>query len=230
MYNIKWDHINDLFFSLSILNNIVFFLNIFTFFDKIDIIILNIIFFEYNYKKYLFTNDKGVWNGIFSIFSSNSICSCFYFYKYKNKWSQRKSKTTNFKKYGISSSDINASINSGFEKKQLENFLAEHINYTEDSIKEILRQYATQIFNRISINEFSQEVCEKMEKDSKLDKMKTMQYVRTNILKYGNSKLNTCVVFSDTKDEYIIYLFCNIIQEKIQVENYRISKGAMLGF
>lgn len=131
---------------------------------------------------------------------------------------------------GISSSDINASINSGFEKKQLENFLAEHINYTEDSIKEILRQYATQIFNRISINEFSQEVCEKMEKDSKLDKMQTMQYVRTNILKYGNSKLNTCVVFSDTKDEYIIYLFCNIIQEKIQVENYRISKGAMLGF
>lgn len=131
---------------------------------------------------------------------------------------------------GISSSDINAGITGSFEKKHLQNFLAEHTNYTETSIKELLHQYTTEIFNRNSISDFSQEVIEKMQKDSKLDKMKEMSFVRTNISYYGKSKLNAIVVYTDNKDEYNVYLVCSILGDKIQLDTYRISKGAVVGF
>ena len=131
---------------------------------------------------------------------------------------------------GISSSDINAGITSSFEKKHLQNFLAEHPCFTEESIKELLKNYTIQIFNRNSINEFSQTVCEKIQKDSKLEKMQTMEFRRTNINYYGNSKLGAIVVFTDNRDEYNAYLTCSILGERIQVDKYQISKGAVVGF
>lgn len=134
------------------------------------------------------------------------------------------------KNTGISSSDINEKITGSFEKKYLQNFLAEHTNYTETSIKELLHQYTTQIFNRNTMSDFSQEVIEKMQKDSKLDKMKEMSFVRSNISYYGKSKLNAIVVYTDNKDEYNVYLVCSILGDKIQLDTYRISKGAVVGF
>lgn len=131
---------------------------------------------------------------------------------------------------GISSSDINAGVSSTFEKKYLQNFLADHPNYTEESVKELFRNYTVQIFNRNSINEFSLAVYEKMQKDSKLEKMQTMEFRRSNISYYFNSKLNALVVYSDNKDEYNVYLACSVLGEKIQVDRYQISKGAILGF
>lgn len=131
---------------------------------------------------------------------------------------------------GISSSEINAGIIGNFEKKHLEKFLEEHENFTEDFIKDLLRKYTVEIFNRNSLNEFSQAVNEKMEKDSKLEKMQTMEFRRANINYYGDSKLNAMVVYTDNKDEYNVYLTCNVIEEKIQVEKYQISKGAVVGF
>lgn len=134
------------------------------------------------------------------------------------------------KNTGISSSDINAGITGSLEKKHLQKFLAEHPNFTEDSVKELLKEYTFQIFNRNIINEFSQEVCNKMQKDSKLDKMQTMEFKRTNINYYGNSRLNAIVVVTDNKDEYNVNLTCSISDDKIQVESYRITEGAVLGF
>lgn len=134
------------------------------------------------------------------------------------------------KNTGISSSDINAGINGSFEKKYLQKFLDENPNYTEESIKELLKNYTVQIFNRNSINEFSQTVYEKINKDSKLEKMQLMEFRRTNISYYGNSKLNAIVVYTDNRDEYNVYLTCSMIDEKIQLEKYQISKGAVVGF
>lgn len=131
---------------------------------------------------------------------------------------------------GISSSDISAGITSSFEKKHLQNFLTEHQNFTEESIKDLLKQYTIQIFNRNSINEFSQAVYEKMQKDSKLEEMRNMEYRRTNITYYGNSKLNATVVFTDNKDEYNVYLSCSILGDRIQLDTYQIAKGAVVGF
>lgn len=134
------------------------------------------------------------------------------------------------KNTGISSSDINAGITGSFEKKHLKNFLEEHPSFTEESIKELLRNYTVQIFNRNSINEFSQTVCEKMQKDSKLEKMQDMEFRRTNIHYYGNSKLGAIVVYTDNKDEYNVFLTCSILGEKIKLDKYQISKGAVVGF
>lgn len=131
---------------------------------------------------------------------------------------------------GISSSDISAGIDSTFEKGYLEKFLTENPTYTEESIRELLKKYTVQIFNRESVNEFSQKVCEKMQKDSKIDKMKDKQFKRTNINYYGNSKLRAMVIYADNKDEYNVYVDCSILGEKIQVEKYQIIKGTPLGF
>lgn len=134
------------------------------------------------------------------------------------------------KNTGASSADISAGITEGFEKKRLQKFLEENPSFTEESIKNLLKQYTIQIFNRNSVTEFSQTVCEKMEKDSKLGKMQTMEFRRTNITYYANSKLNAVVVYTDNKDEYEVYLNCTILGGKIQLDRYQISKGAVVGF
>lgn len=131
---------------------------------------------------------------------------------------------------GISSAEIKAGITDSVEKKYLEKFLEEHTSFTEESIKELLKQYTAQIFNRNQINTFSQAVYEKMQNDSKIDKMQNMEFKRTNIEYYGNSKLNAVVVYTDNKDEYEVHLTCNITEEKIQLDKYQISKGAVIGF
>ena len=134
------------------------------------------------------------------------------------------------KNKGISSSDISAEITGNFEKKHLQKFLEEYPSFTEESIKDLLRQYTVQIFARNSINEFSQAVYEKMQKDSKLDKMQTMEFRRTNINYYENSKLNAIVVYTDNRDEYNVYLNCSVLGNRIQLDKYQILKGAVVGF
>lgn len=134
------------------------------------------------------------------------------------------------KNTGISSSDINAGITGSLEKRHLQKFLEEHPSFTEESVKDLLKQYTIQIFNKNSINEFSQAVYEKMQKDSKLDKMQSMKFSRTNINYYENSKLNAIVVFTNNRDEYNVYLTCSILGDRIQLDKYQISKGAVVGF
>lgn len=130
----------------------------------------------------------------------------------------------------ISSSDITSGINSGFEKKYLEKFLQEHSNYTEDSIKDLLKQFAEQIINGNLIAEFDEKVCEKIKTDTKLDKMQKMEFRRTHIAYYRESKLGGIVVYTDGKDEYDMHINCNILEESIRVEKYQINKGAVVGF
>lgn len=135
------------------------------------------------------------------------------------------------KNTGISSSEINAGFTSSFEKKHLENFLKDYPNYTEDSIKELLKQYTIELFNRNTINEFSSQVNEKMQKDSKLEKMQSMEYRRTTINNYSKSKFYAIVVYADTKDEYNVFLNCSMLDaDKVQLDKYQISKGSVIGF
>lgn len=158
------------------------------------------------------------------------IFAGFIFINIKMENLKYRAKQQILKNTGISSSDINAEITGNFEKKYLQKFLEEHPRFTEESIKDLLRQYTIDIFDKNSINEFSQTVYEKIQKDSKLAKMKTMEFRRTNINYYGNSKLNAIVVYTDNKDEYNVYLNCSILADKIQLDKYQISKGAVIGF
>ena len=134
------------------------------------------------------------------------------------------------KNSGLSTSDFSAGIASSFEKKHLEKFLSEFPSFTEESLKDLLKQYSVQLFNRNEMNEFSQNVNEKMQKDSKLDKMQTMEFRRTTISYYAASKLNATVVYTDNRDEYELFLGCTMVDNQIQVDSYRISKGAIVGF
>lgn len=131
---------------------------------------------------------------------------------------------------GLSSSEINAGITNTFEHKYLEKFLLEHPSFTEESIKNLLNQYVTRIFNKDSMNEFSQTVYEKMQKDTKLEQFKNMEFKRVNLNYYGNQRLQATVVYTDNKDEYNIFLVCRILGDKIQVDKYRIDKGSVVGF
>ena len=158
------------------------------------------------------------------------IFAGFIFINIKMENLKYRAKQQILKNTGISSSDINAEITGNFEKKYLQKFLEEHPRFTEESIKDLLRQYTIDIFDKNSINEFSQKVYEKIQKDSKLAKMKTMEFRRTNINYYGNSKLNAIVIYTDNKDEYNVYLNCSILADKIQLDKYQISKGAVIGF
>ena len=69
-----------------------------------------------------------------------------------------------------------------------------------------------------------------MQKDSKLEKMQTMEFRRININYYGNSKLSAIVVCTDNRDEYNAYLTCCILGKRIQLDKYQTSKGVVVGF
>ena len=135
-----------------------------------------------------------------------------------------------FRNNGVSF-NLNEEISKGFEKSGLKKFLEDNSTFTEESIKEILQQYINKIIEKNSISEFSEGVCQKMQNDSKIEKLKNMQFVRVNITQYNSNtkKLVGNVVYTDNRDEYNVFLICNVMGEKIKLENYRINKGEELG-
>lgn len=112
----------------------------------------------------------------------------------------------------------------------MKKFLEENPSYTEESIKDLLKEYTVQIFNRNSISEFSQEVCEKMQKDSKIEKLQSMEFKRANINYYSDLKLKAIVVYTDNRDEYNVYLTCSVIDNIVKLDKYQITKGSVVGF
>lgn len=131
---------------------------------------------------------------------------------------------------GASSSEINTGLTSAFEKKHLNKFLSEHPNYTEENFRKFIKQYSEHVISREPTNEFSEDVCKKMQKDSKIEKLQSMQFRRANITFYNSQRLNAIAVYTDNKDEYNMYLVFNILGEEMQLVKYQISKGAVVGF
>lgn len=131
---------------------------------------------------------------------------------------------------GFSSADINAGISNAFDKKHTEKFLSEHSIYTEESIKEKIKQYAIDLINRNQNADFDQELLNKAQNDKKIDKLQTMEFRRACIQFYGKEKLNLNIVYTDNRDEYNIYLYCTMINDDIHVNKYQIAKGAVVGF
>jgi uncharacterized protein YneF (UPF0154 family) len=130
---------------------------------------------------------------------------------------------------GISSSELSNKFAGTVEKKQMKKFLDENPNYTDESIKELLKQYTDQIIHRNTNENFTQAVCDKMQKDSKLDKLQEMEYRRINLVGYNNSKLTATAVYADKRDEYDFQIKCQIVNGKILVESYQSYRGAALG-
>lgn len=131
---------------------------------------------------------------------------------------------------GMSSSEIDAGIKEGMEKKQLERFLEEHKSFTEETLKDMLKEFTIQIIQRNSIKEFSSKVCEKVQNDSKIDKLQNMQFKRVNISHYNDSKIKAIAVYADNRDEYEIYLDCSLLNDTINLDMYQVCRGNVIGF
>ncbi len=134
------------------------------------------------------------------------------------------------KNTGLSSSNLNAGFSEALEKKHLEKFLMDNPNYTEESIKELIKQYAEQLLQKNANNLFSETVCQKMQDDKKIDKLQSMQVTRVNINYYKDGKFGAMVIYTDNRDEYNLFLNFAGAGEGMQLEKYQISKGAVVGF
>lgn len=130
----------------------------------------------------------------------------------------------------LSDSNLSAQFGNVLGKKSMEKFLSDHASYTEQSLKDMLMKDTQDIFSKTAGDELTGDVVEKMQKDSKLDKMKSMEYKRAYLNFYKNEKMGAFVVYSDGRDEYNVFLSCLVDEDNIKVQNYRINKGATVGF
>lgn len=142
---------------------------------------------------------------------------------------RHRAKQTILKDTAFSSSNINAEIQNNLEKKQLEKFLNEHPEYTEEKIKDLLLQYAEQLINQNDLKVFTDGVNTKMQKDPKLIKMQDMKFQRINISHYANQKLTALLIYTDNRDEYNLILNNIVREDDIILEQYQISKGVAVG-
>ena len=134
------------------------------------------------------------------------------------------------KNTGVSSSEINETVTEGLEKIHMDKLLQDNSNFTEDYLKEQLKEYVTNLIDGNIINQFSQKVRDHILKDSKIDKLKNMEFKRVNINYYSNHKFSAIVVYTDNRDEYNINLYCSIINNQILLDRYQIAKGMVVGF
>lgn len=134
------------------------------------------------------------------------------------------------KNTGFSSSEMDNKFTEELEKRRLEKFLEEYPEYTEEKTKTILKEYAVNIINKTQKEEFSEKVNNKIIKDKKLEKLREMTYKTINIIYYKNQKLTATALYTDNKDDYKLYLYCDIVENKINVNTYQIEKGAVVGF
>ncbi len=130
----------------------------------------------------------------------------------------------------ISESNIHQSIYHSFGKKHMEKYLTDHPEATEDSVKDKFLTYVNALLQKNSIPQFSSSVISKMENDKKLEKLSTMQLKAFNIITYKDAMLNLQFTYSDDKNDYNLTLFCKADGETYILNNYRIDKGAVVGF
>ena len=134
------------------------------------------------------------------------------------------------KNTGISSSELGSQYDNQMSQINLKRFLNDHPNYTEESFNQLANQYINSILQRYPRSEFEPYVCEKMQKDQKIDQIKAMQIKRINLESYMGKAMTICAVYSDNRDEYLLDLLCRIEDNTIFVREYHIRRGRMIGF
>ena len=168
--------------------------------------------------------------GVIVIIILVAIFAGFIFLSTKINNLKYRAKQQVLKNTGISSSNINSSVTDMVEKRHMESFLKEHSDYTEDSIRAVLRQYSDNLISKSLMDSFGEKVKEKKPNGSKLDKLSSMNFVKASINFYKADKLNAINVYSDGRDEYNIYLYFDIINNNFVLQKYQVAKGAVVGF
>ncbi len=135
-------------------------------------------------------------------------------------------------KVGLGSSNINSATDSLLEKGNLKKFLASHPTYTEESLKQLLKEIAMEVANRNLTHSADEKVLSKLAEDNKVTKYSNMQIVGCSLFSYverGNLLVGK-VTFSDGKDEYMMFLRFNLIGDECKLIKYQMQKGAVVGF
>lgn len=131
---------------------------------------------------------------------------------------------------GFSYSEINGKIDNSMDETKAKKFLAAHPEYTLESIKELIKNFAIKIINKTEIKEFSPKLVEKMQSDSKIDKLAKMEFKRVNIGAANTNFLSGIVTYSDGRDEYCLGIDINYSENKLTILRYYIYRGAEIGF
>ena len=131
---------------------------------------------------------------------------------------------------GLGASNINQAFNEQQEQGALNRLLSEYPNFSEKYVKDTLYSFCMNIINLQNNGYFSEKVLQKMPKDKLLEKIRTMQFVRINVLGYRNNILSVIVVFTDGKDEYQIMMQVTIQNQLFYVSSYDAMRGMVKGF
>lgn len=136
-----------------------------------------------------------------------------------------------FGKVGLGASDLNRGLNNVQEKTSLPKFLMDYPFYTEVTLKDSLYQISYQILNNQNNGYMSDKVLSKMNSDKRLLQMRTMNFVRLNVIGYLNgNKLVVSSVFTDGKDEYQLILNVLVHNNLLYIESYDSVVGMVKGF
>lgn len=132
----------------------------------------------------------------------------------------------------FSNSAINKTTENVLGKRATKKFLEEHGNiYTEESIKDYFVEAGRHLINKESMSEFSEKVVEKMNNDSKLNKLQQAQITRVSIMSYARNILTVFVVANDGRDEYMITMYSSVNANGVaSIDKYTIQKGVAVGF
>ncbi len=143
-----------------------------------------------------------------------------------------RAKQTILGKAGIGNSNIISATDSAMEKGKLKKFLENHPTYTEDSIKQLIKDFAVEITHQNLTHSAEQKIIDKLSNDSKITKYSNMQIVGCSINGYNeNARLFMAkVTFSDNRDEYMMFLRFQLSGDELILTKYQMQKGVAVGF
>ena len=134
-------------------------------------------------------------------------------------------------KVGVGQSNMVSTTDDLIEKGKLKKFLENHPTYTEDSIKQTLKDIALEIVNKNLTHSADPKVIEKLSNDVKITKYSNMQIVGCSINGYNENAglFMAKVTFTDSRDEYMMFLRFQLSKDELILTKYQVQKGAVVG-
>ncbi|CDA16928.1 MAG: hypothetical protein U0O04_07065 [Clostridia bacterium] len=137
-----------------------------------------------------------------------------------------------YNKVGLGDSQITSVTDEMVEKGKMKKFLENHPTYTEESIKELLKSFATEIVNKNLTHSAEQKVIDKLANDNKISKYADMDIVRCNIHGYNEKAglFMAKVTLTNGRDQYMMFLQFNLVGDELTLVKYQVQRGDVVGF
>lgn len=170
--------------------------------------------------------------GVFIIFLMVVFFVGIVFLRIKINKAKYRAQQTILNKAGLGHSNMISVTDDVMEKGKLKKFLENHPTYTEESIKQLIKDFAMEIVNQNLIHSAEQKVRDELINDTKITRYSNMQIVGCSINGYNENAglFMAKVTFSNNKDEYMMFLRFKLSGDKIILTKYQMQKGAVVGF